>query len=219
MSADCLDFRRDDIPVLNTGDHQFFFRGKGALRESKVIYKVFLVYDGQRSSGRGCGQYPKSAVKHAFGGIGAFLKVQGGKILEVPGGGKSQMDACTAYRAGRGYSAVNIVAEDKSGFFRLIHIRKAIIFTLAQKLVIFLKLPVGHCFRYQGKKQGSACIPAFLYRIHLGGGCGIIKAPHIEFPVFLIKYHHMRFPGTALVFRHNLFILGADGTFGGAGGG
>ncbi len=158
----------------------------------------------------------EGAVEHAAGGIGVPGHVDGGELGHVPRGGEAQPDP----RCGEGVRAFNpaveVVAQDEGRLLRLVHVRVAVVPAFSQQFIALPELVVLHGLRDQGEEQRRAGVPAVLQGIDLRGGGRVLVPAHVELAVLPVEHHHMDLPGAALVFRHGLLPLGADGAFRGA---
>ncbi len=181
-----------------------------------MLHEAVPVHGTGSGVGGSSRQDAEGAVENAAGGIGVPGHVDGGELGHVPRGGEAQPDPSCGEGVRAFNPAVKVVAQDEGCFFRLIHVRIAVVPAFSQQFIALPELVVLHGLRDQGEEQRRAGVAAVLQGIDLRGGGGVLVPAHVELAVLPVEHHHMDLLSAALVFRNGLLPLGADGALRGA---
>ena len=127
-----------------------------------MLHEIVPVHGDGSGMGGSARKDTEGAVEHAAGGIGISGYVHGGELGEVPGAGYVQLDPSCWQGVCALDPAVKVVAQDEGCFFRLIHVRIAVVFASAQQVIVLPELVILHGFRYQHEEQRRPGVSAVL---------------------------------------------------------
>ena len=127
-----------------------------------MLHEIVPVHGDGSGMGGSARKDTEGAVEHAAGGIGISGYVHGGELGEVPGAGYVQLDPCCRKRVRALDPPVEVVAQDEGCFFRLIHVRIAVVSASAEQVIVLPELIVFHCLRHQHEEQCCPDVPAVL---------------------------------------------------------